>query len=40
LPDEGYETFVCIEAVNAFEDIIRLAPDESHETKAMIGIDE
>jgi len=40
LPDEGYETFVCVEAVNAFEDIIRLAPDESHETKAMIGIDE
>ena len=40
LPDDGYETFVCLEAVNAFNDSIHLAPQESHETSAMIGIEE
>lgn len=40
LPDDAYETFVCVEAVNAFEDTIRLDPGESHETSAIIGIEE
>jgi glucose-6-phosphate 1-epimerase len=38
LPDDGYETFVCIEAVNAFNDVIKLTPGESHETSAIIGL--
>ena len=40
LADDAYETFVCVEAVNAFEDAIHLAPGESHETSAMIGLEE
>lgn len=39
LPDDAYETFVCVEAVNAFNDSIHLAPKESHETSAMIGME-
>ena len=38
LPDDAYETFVCVETVNAFNDVIRLAAQESHETSAMIGL--
>lgn len=37
LPDDGYETFVCVETVNAFNDVISLAPGKSHETTAIIG---
>lgn len=37
LPDDGYETFVCVETVNAFNDVIILAPGESHQTTTMIG---
>ena len=40
LPDDGYLTFVCIEAVNAFDDVIILAPGESHTTQAIIGLEE
>lgn len=40
LPDDGYETFVCVEAVNAFNDVIRLSPEESHETSTMISREE
>ncbi len=40
LPDDGYETFVCIEATNAFDYPINLNPDESFETSAIIGIDD
>jgi len=38
LPDDAYKTFVCVEAVNAFDDVISLAPGESHTTSAMIGL--
>lgn len=38
IPDEGFHSFVCIEAVNAFNDVIKLAPGESHETSAIIGL--
>lgn len=38
LPDDAYETFVCVETVNAFNDPIVLAPQASHETSAMIGL--
>lgn len=38
LPDDGYQTFVCVEAVNAFNDAIKLDAGESHETSAIIGL--
>lgn len=40
MPDDAYQTFVCLEAVNAFDDVISLAPHESHTTSAMIGLKE
>lgn len=40
LPDNAFHTFVCIEAVNAFDDVIKLAPGETHETSAIIGLEE
>ncbi|HAQ21530.1 MAG TPA: hypothetical protein DCR40_20215 [Prolixibacteraceae bacterium] len=40
LPDDGYETFVCVEATNAFGYEIQLAPGESFETSAIIGLEE
>jgi glucose-6-phosphate 1-epimerase len=38
LPDDGFHSFVCVEAVNAFNHVIHTAPGESHETSAIIGI--
>ena len=40
LPDDGYETFVCVEATNAFDYPICIAPGESFATSAIIGIDD
>lgn len=40
MPDDAYQTFVCLETVNAFEDTIQLAAGESHETTAIIGLQE
>jgi glucose-6-phosphate 1-epimerase len=40
LPDDGYETFVCVEATNAFDYPVHLNPGESFETSAIIGIDD
>ncbi|HNX55931.1 MAG TPA: D-hexose-6-phosphate mutarotase [Prolixibacteraceae bacterium] len=40
LPDDGYETFVCIEATNAFDYPINLNPGESFATSAIIGLDD
>lgn len=39
MPDDAFHNFVCIEAVNAFNDVIKLAPGETHETSVIIGID-
>jgi glucose-6-phosphate 1-epimerase len=39
MPDDGYQTFVCVETVNAFNDVIHLSPLESHETTAMISLE-
>ncbi|MCW0483412.1 D-hexose-6-phosphate mutarotase [Gaoshiqia sediminis] len=39
LPDDGYESFVCVEAVNAFNNLICLAPGATHETSAIIGLE-
>ena len=40
LPDDGFKYFICIEAVNSFEDQIILNPGQSHETSAIIGLGE
>ncbi|HLN71703.1 MAG: D-hexose-6-phosphate mutarotase [Methylococcaceae bacterium] len=37
LPDDGYETFVCVETVNAFNNVISLSSGQWHETTAVIG---
>lgn len=39
MPDDAYLHFVCIEAVNAFDDVIILDPNELHTTSAMIGVE-
>lgn len=39
MPDDAYETFVCLETVNKIDDVIKLAPGESHETTAIISSD-
>ncbi len=39
MPNEGYETFVCLETVNNINDKIELAPGESHETTAVISVE-
>jgi glucose-6-phosphate 1-epimerase len=40
LPDDGYETFVCVEATNAFDYPVHLNAGESFETSTVIGIDD
>jgi len=40
MPDDAYLNFVCIEAVNAFDNIIMLNSGESHTTSAMISLEE
>jgi len=40
LPDDGYETFVCVEATNAFDYPVHLNAGESFETSAIIGLEE
>jgi glucose-6-phosphate 1-epimerase len=40
LPNNGFLNFVCIEAVNAFENVITLAPKESHTTSVRICLEE
>ena len=39
LPDNGYHSFVCVEAVNAFDDVVTLEPKESHTTMVIMGIE-
>lgn len=40
IPDDGFHSFVCIEATNAFDYPIKLNPGESFETTAIIGLQE
>jgi len=40
IPDDGYETFVCVEATNAFDFPIHLGAGKSFETSAIIGLNE
>lgn len=37
MPNDAYETFVCLETVNKIDDAIKLAPGASHETTAIIS---
>ena len=39
LPDDAWETFVCVEATNAFDYPVKLSPGESLETSAIIGLE-
>ena len=39
MPDYAYKSFVCVEAVNSFDDTIILNPGESHETSVSIGLE-
>ena len=39
LPDDGFHSFVCIEAVNAFDNVIYLAKGESHTTSVIIDLE-
>lgn len=38
MPDDAYHAFVCVESVNAIDDVIKLNAGESHETSAIIGL--
>ena len=38
IPEDGYETFVCIEPANSYDDFIQLAPGEQHSTAGEIGL--
>lgn len=40
LDEESYETFVCVEATNAFDYLITLEPGESYETSAILSLEE
>ncbi len=40
IPDDGFQSFVCIEATNAFDYMIKLNPGETFETSAIIGLQE
>jgi len=39
MPDDGYLTFVCLETVNKIDDVIQLAPGETHKTTAKISVE-
>ncbi len=38
MPDDGYKTFVCVEAVNAYADAVTLAPNEEWSISAIISL--
>ena len=40
LPDDAWETFVCVEATNAFGYPVQLSPGESLETSTIIGLED
>ncbi len=40
MPDDGYKNFVCIEAVNALFNTIKLAPGEAHETSTKLELED
>jgi glucose-6-phosphate 1-epimerase len=40
MPDDDYQNFVCIEAVNALNDIVSLEPGEVHETSTALELED
>jgi glucose-6-phosphate 1-epimerase len=40
MTSDGFQEFVCVEAVNAYNDCISLAPGEIHSTETTIGLDQ
>lgn len=40
IPDDGYQTFVCVETVNAFDGCIQLNPGEEHEMGTVISLED
>jgi len=39
MPFDAYLYFVCVEAVNAMDDVIHLSPAQSHTTRVVIGLE-
>ncbi|NLU38512.1 MAG: D-hexose-6-phosphate mutarotase [Bacteroidales bacterium] len=39
ITDEGWQEFICVEAVNAYNDIIHLSAGQSHTTATTISLD-
>lgn len=39
MPADAYLYFVCIEAVNAMDDVIKLSPDQAHTTRVVISLE-
>lgn len=39
MPDDGFHTFICVETVNKIDNSIKLAPEEEHETSAIISVE-
>jgi D-hexose-6-phosphate mutarotase len=39
IPDDGYKTFVCVEAANYYNDSITLKPGESHSIATVIEVE-
>ena len=39
MPDDAYKSFVCLEAVNSYDNTIVLNPVESHATSVIIGLE-
>ena len=38
IPNDGYQTYVCIEPANAYDDFIQLKPGEKHSTIGYLGL--
>ena len=38
MPDDGWRTFVCLEAANAGEDAIELEPGQRHRLSHVISV--
>jgi glucose-6-phosphate 1-epimerase len=40
MPDDGYKTMICVEAVNAFDDVVTLEPQASFSVGTVITVQE
>jgi D-hexose-6-phosphate mutarotase len=37
--EDGYRNFICVEAVNAYDDVVTLAPGEHHSLSVILGVE-